>query len=367
MSIFYQIDSTRVSLREYWWWRRSPLVIVRWLQKWLRLPIRCSSDDPNTDSTLPYIVESLHPDIAAGLAPLTAELAGLGFGDPVFHEIYDPCTQTVIGWATFRHGSGRYWARIHRRIWHQTANPNRALFPLFFTSFADGTFLVSSAGKPDMAAPPTVQMNRMPGAGTGRLWESHQRLTEQLAGRKMVAPVNSREDVVAETERLQVQVRDFHLARGVFRARTAAEQGQADAFAARVAQTQAAGLEHGEVLAEWDKLQDKKPGWGATLWVLAGSLVLFIALGAARWNWQLTLWLIPVPVFMRWGIGWRCARFTTAICGCSSSRCLGRRSRGKIGMCRAGKRPWCRSPARCRGSRWGWCWASPGWYCKSAG
>jgi hypothetical protein len=49
MGEFYQIDSTKVSHLEYLWWHKSPLVIFSWINKWLRIPVRCSSDDPNTD------------------------------------------------------------------------------------------------------------------------------------------------------------------------------------------------------------------------------------------------------------------------------------------------------------------------------
>ena len=219
MSQFYEIDSTRVSHREYWWGSKSPLVILGWLIKWLRIRIPSSSDDPNTESTLPFVVESLPPDIAAGFEPLTQELTTFGFSDPVYHVIHDPGTRTTVYWATFRHESGKCFARIHQRIWQQASKSNRGLFPMFFTAFTDGTFLVSSAGKPDMAAPPTVQMNRMYRARCPRLWEAHQRLAEQTGDRKMIAPAKTREDLVALTERQHVLVRDFHLARGVFRRR----------------------------------------------------------------------------------------------------------------------------------------------------
>jgi Zn-dependent protease len=277
------------------------LVIIPWLMKWLRIPNPCSSDDPNTESTLPFVVENLPVEIANGFEPLTHELAGLGFFDPVYHAIHDDGTRTTIYWATFRHDSGKYIARIHQRLWQQAANPNRALFPMFFTPFSDGSFLVSSAGKPDMASPKTVTMNRMPRATPGRLWAKHQQLSDKLESRKLIAPVKTREDLIAVTEQHHVLLRDFHLARGVFRPRTEAEQAGAEAFAARVAEVQASGLEHAEVMAELDKLQEKKSGWGATGWMLVGSVVLFIALGAARWNWQITLWLIPVLFFHECG------------------------------------------------------------------
>ena len=297
MNTFYKIDSTRVSLREYWWWHRSPLVLISWLMKWCRAPIRCSSDDPNCESTLPCVAEALPPEIATRFEPLTGELAALGFFDPVHHIIDDTGTRTTIYWATFRHESGNHFARIHNRVWRQAPNPNRALFPMFFTAFTDGTFLVSSAGKPDMAAPPMVQVNRMFGAPAARLWEKHQQLLAQVSERKLVSPIRSREDLIELTERHHVLVRDFHLARGVFQTRTTEEQAQAASFAASVADAQAQGAENAEVLAELRDLQEKNSGWAATVPILVVSLILFVVVGVARWNWQYTALLIPVLLF----------------------------------------------------------------------
>jgi Zn-dependent protease len=297
MSQFYELDSTRVSHREFWWGTKSPLVLIGWLTKWLHIRIPGSTDDPNTESTLPFVVESLPPEIAASFEPPTLELTALGFSDPVYYVISDPGTRTTIYWATFRHESEKCFARIHRRIWPQTPRLSRSVCPMLFTAFTDGTFLVSSAAKPDLAAPATVQMNRMHRAATERLWEAHQRLADLAGARKMVAPVKSRGDLVAMTEQLHVQLRDFHLARKVFRPRTPAEQAKADAFARSVEEARAGGLEHAGVLAEMQKLQEQKPGWAAAGWVLVISLVLFLALGAARWNWRFTLLIIPVLLF----------------------------------------------------------------------
>src|SRR5690349_8430076 len=110
MSQFYAIDSSRVTLREYWWGTKSPLVLVIGaLLKCLRVRIPSSSDDPNVDSILPFQVQELPAEIAARFQPRTAELAALGFSDPVYHLIYDPGTRTTIYWSSFRHETGRHF------------------------------------------------------------------------------------------------------------------------------------------------------------------------------------------------------------------------------------------------------------------
>jgi Zn-dependent protease len=301
MSEFYYIDSSRVSHREYWWGNPSPLVLVGWLIKWLRVPIPGSSDDPNVDTTLPFVVESLPSEILAKFEPVAADLTALGFGDPVYHTIHDAGTRTTWYWATYRESSGTCFARIHHRVWHQAQKPSRALFPMFFTEFTDGTFLVSSSGKPDMAAPESIQMVRLHKAPTLRLWAAHTDAMEKLKQNRMVAPIHSREEVVAATERHHVLTRDFHLGRGVFRPRTAAEQAKAEAYTKSVAEAQALGHEHAEVIAELDRLQDQKPSWAPAVWILVLSLVGFLAAGAASWDWKFTLLIIPVLLFHELG------------------------------------------------------------------
>ena len=302
MSTFYDLDSTQVSHREYWWGNRSPLVLIGWFTKWFRLRIPGSTDDPNVDSTASFLVTELPPEIAARMEPLALELTALGFREPVYHQINEPGSPTTIYWATFRHSTGQHLARIHHRAWQQTRTVQRALFPLFITEFTDGGFLVSSSGKPDLDAPPTVRMNRMRKAATLKLWEAH----EQLAANSFdqsIARIVTREQIVASGERLHVLLRDFHLARGVFRERSAEAQASAQAFAAKVAEAKAGGLEHAEVLAELDRLQSKKPGWGNAAWILVVSIIAFLAAGtggeggAGGRDWSLTLWLVPVLLF----------------------------------------------------------------------
>jgi len=120
MSIFYEIDSTHFSFKEYWWGNPSPAVLIAWTIKLLRIRTPGSSDDPNTDSTVPFVVDQLPQDVASGFASLAFELQGLGFLDPVYHLIHDPGTRATIYWATYRHESGKYFARIHQRIWQQS-------------------------------------------------------------------------------------------------------------------------------------------------------------------------------------------------------------------------------------------------------
>jgi Zn-dependent protease len=294
MKEIYAIDSTRISCREYWWGTKSPFILIGLLLRFLRIRLPSSTDDPNVASTLPWVVDALPEDVAKRFEPLAAVLSTLGFNPVAYHCIFDHGTQTAIYWTTFVHSSGRHLARIHQRIWSRSQAVSRAIFPVFLTEFNDGTFVVSSSGKPDMLTPETVQMNRMPGAAPDRLWSSHeQRVTAAEAQRQVISATN-KEQATAAIERHHVLLRDFNLQRGVFRPQTADEEVRAAAVAASIDRAQANGLQNGDVIAEMERLQNQKPGWKNALWLLVISIIAFVALGAAAWDWKFTLWLIPV-------------------------------------------------------------------------
>jgi Zn-dependent protease len=293
---FYSIDSTRVSHKEYWWGNRSPLVLIGWLTKWLRIRLPNSTDDPNVESTYPFIREALPDDVAIGFSPLVTTLQQLGFEEPVHHVIQDPGTSTTIHWATFRHSSGQHFARIHKRIWHQAQKSDRGTFVQFFTSYADGTFLCSSSGKPDLDAPPTVTMLRRRGMDPSRLWDEHLKVSGAQVGKEIISSSNT-QDTLYAIERLHALLRDFHLARGVFKPRNEAERASDEAFTTRVAEANAGGMQYPEVLAELERLQTAKPGWGNAIVILIISIAMFVAAGTAYRNWEFTLLLIPILLF----------------------------------------------------------------------
>lgn len=295
MSEFYDINSTKVSLKEYWD-EANVLAVIGWVLKTLRVRTPCSTDDPNVDSTHSFLVHALPDWVMAEFQPIFASLETLGFHSPVFHFINDPGTQTTVYWATLQHQSGAHFARIHRRNWDRAANVKRKPFVMFFTGFMDGTFLVSSSGKPDLAVPPTVDLKRKTGAKPEALWAFHEQ-RRGATGRQDFVAVSNRDELLWSVERHHILLRDFNLARGVFCPRSANAKAQADAYAARVETARASGSSYPEVMAHLDALEQKKPGWGSALWVLLGSAILFLAAGAAQWDWKFTLWLIPVLFF----------------------------------------------------------------------
>ena len=295
MSEFYDINSTKVTHREYWV-QSNVFAIIGWVLKWLRIKLPSSSDDPNVDSTLPFVVTALPDWIMQEFKSHITVLESLGFHSPVFQLIHDPGTQTTLYWATFQHQSGGHFARVHYRQWDRAANVKRKPFVLFCTEFLDQTFLVTASAKPDYASPPAATLKLKPGWATETPWAWHE---QRLAGsgKTDVVSVSNRDEMLWSIERHHVLLRDFHLARGLFYPRSAESQAKAAVHQARIEQAKATGLEFPEVMAHLNDMQEKKPGWSNALWVLLGSAVLFLVAGGTQWDWTFTLWLLPVLFF----------------------------------------------------------------------
>ena len=295
MPTFYQIDASRSEMREFWWGSKSPFTLLAaCFIKLFRTKVPMSCDDVNADTTFDGVVEELPREVEEKFVPYVIDLAGLGFDDPVYHFIEDHGTKTRWYWATLRNASGQDCARIHHRQWDATSKSDRGTFVLFFTEFTDGTFLLSSSGKPDVSAPASIQMNRMPKASVTDLWTAHSRLATAASMKKQIQPVSTRDELINACEHLHVLQRDFHLQRKFFRPRTDEERQDADSLAVQLEVARLSGSDNPGVVAELVKLQEQKPTWKSGIWVLIISIAAFFLIGAARQDWKFTLWLIPI-------------------------------------------------------------------------
>jgi Zn-dependent protease len=294
--MFYKIDSTRITLREYGWAHRSSVVLLAALLKLFRIRLDSSADDPNVASLQPFEQpESALPAVVrTAWASLLGDLRAQGFEDPVFHAIADAHHLTQIYLVTLRHASGRAFARIQYRLWQKPHPPKTFLFPCLITVFADHTMLVTTAAKPDLAGPGVCRINRKMGASVSDLWASHQSLLDREWAGKVVVPTRNRQELEQASESHHAVIRDFHLRRGVFVPMSDAERAQAQAMEAHMKSAQADGLPHAEVLAELRHAERSQPGWGTALVIFAVSLVLFLGAASARWALDTVLLLIVV-------------------------------------------------------------------------
>ena len=171
--MFYRLDSTRITLKEYWWGMPNPLVLLGWMAKWLRIRLPGSVDDPPVESLEPFRVDftELPRDACAEFAPVDEDLRACGFHSPECYWIRDTPRQTDIYQVVYPHESGKAFARVQYRVWNQPKPARQYRSVTFLSRFRDGSWLVSTTAKPDMLAPPSCRVNRKVGArsrGFGR-------------------------------------------------------------------------------------------------------------------------------------------------------------------------------------------------------
>lgn len=332
--MFYELNSARVTLREYSWGMPWPLVPILLplvaILKLLRVRVPGSCDDPNVDLLAPYRVDPADiPDSArAALRPLEEQLVGCGFIDPVYYAMFDPATMTRIYQAVFRHPAGTTIAKAHLRVWFRTKPTRQYVFPMFISAFRDGTFLVSTAGKADLLSPPSCALNRVVGVSVADLWRSHgEQLVLQGFG-KTAEVSRSQRDTMDLVERHHAAVRDFHLQRGVF-VEPIAVPAVPTEIAEELTTTVIAigsqepailgnpsnstnrmpGTSSGQeslipadametaTLAEIQRLESRKAGWGNAALTLLFTVALFFMLGIPGQKWQALL-LIAAVLFV---------------------------------------------------------------------
>lgn len=119
---FYRVDSSRSSFTELWRDMRSPVVLLAWLSKLLRISLPGSVNDPNVVALHPFVVadeaveDEIDPAVLEKFQPVLRELTGLGFGEPVYYLISDEFHHSRSTQAALLHRDGRSVARITHRI-----------------------------------------------------------------------------------------------------------------------------------------------------------------------------------------------------------------------------------------------------------
>jgi Zn-dependent protease len=301
--MFYKFDSTRITLREFFAEGKISVLLSGILGKIFRFQLSCSTDDPPVDFIAPFEIseEALPPEIIAKFAPVRAELESFDFQAPIFHAITETLTSTQYYWATFYHVSGESCARIHYRRWTTPSPARTHFFPLFFSGFTDGTWLVSTAGKVDMLAPPQVRELRMVKASATTLWQAHSaELAREKTARTCYAS-NSDQYLRQLSELFHAAYRDFHLKRGVFVSQTPSDLEQQAAIQAAQQQAVATGSQYPEVHAQIEALQRKQASWTNAILLLIFSLIFFVGAGSATWNYEFALLIVPILIFHELG------------------------------------------------------------------
>lgn len=270
--MFYKLDTTRITLHEYW--RASP--------------------HPNVESLAPFRVPTaeLPEEAQAKFRSLHGELQGCGFHSPVCYRVNDAMHQTDVCQAVYRHESGQAFARVHYRVWNLAGATEACFFTTITSCCTDGTTLVSTTANVNAPLPPSCRVNRSVGTSVGVLWESHQ---NQLGDGNLTqtVPVRTDQELGEVIQSHHGEVCNFYLRQGMFLPMSEAEQAEAGIVEPPEMKPDDSH-EKAAILAEITRLQEKSSSWISTVVVLGISVVLFMAMGAIWWSWEFLLFLLPI-------------------------------------------------------------------------
>ena len=300
--MFYAVDTARRTAREVWWWQRSPLVVISYLQWLLRRRVMCSVDVPAVASLRPFAVDAAAvPDEArAALADWVGELEGLGFRDPAWHVIDDDLLHTRTVQATFSHPSGEAFARVQHGRWSFLSPPRTTRFAEVVSTCDDGSMLWTQGTRQGLEPTPDCDTAYVADATPTALWTIHRDRVTRGRFARAVTPLRDRAAVADAAERLHARVCAPLVARGLYRPRTDDETRRAAALTARRVSTSDAG-QHADVLAEIDRLERPQTSWRKAVLVLLVSVGLFLAAGAWQWSLEYAALLVPVLLFHELG------------------------------------------------------------------
>jgi Zn-dependent protease len=191
------------------------------------------------------------------------------------------------------------------RIFYSKATSGTITIEKVVTSFGsplkDGRVLVTSDMRPYFqSGPPNFIVERRVGASPSVLYEAHLKRLGQVpeADIQLIQTTTQRNAFVDDCEQQAV---DFNVRRGLYVMVSPEELAQKETENASTQTALAQGEKYPQVLAEIERVRNKKASWTSTLWILGVSIVLFVALGAFRWSWQTVTILVGVLFFHELG------------------------------------------------------------------
>lgn len=282
---FYRVDSSRASFGELLRDAGASTVWLVWITKLLRVKLPGSVNDPNVQSLAPFETDpaTLPPEVVARITPTVEQLRSRGFTPVAWYSIVDLFHASRLHFALLSHTSGSGLARVAFRTEGTSVPPKSHFHVEFITELADGRFLWSTSAKAYLDAPRECVLNAQPKMEPALLWTTHQQRLDTLRVDQRVAAVRNPADPRELLERHHAVVRDDRLRRRLFAPMSRDELERAAAVDQYRVGAATGQLREADVLAELDKLQNRKASWTTTVLILAVSLVLFFRVGTDSW------------------------------------------------------------------------------------
>ncbi|HAB19872.1 MAG TPA: hypothetical protein DCE44_25990, partial [Verrucomicrobiales bacterium] len=298
-SKLYRVDNRRLTLRECWNQTRSANVLILWLLKLLRIRISLPPMPyPEAVHQLALDRDALPPTAVSRLDPLVVELESEGFHSPRYYRYASSRGRTEIFIAALIQSRGEAIARVMYVIGHESHPPLERTRVFILSVLSDGSWLVTSPQRAEFEPSPGVEVIRLLDAPPARLAQAHLEALNSRRAANPPIPVPTQEEAETVADRYERSCFDHGIRRGLYVPLTEAEEAneQEAVVAAEHAKAEV-GSKHADVLVEIERLQNPKSSLKNALWILGVSLVAFVVLGGAKWEWEFVLLLIPILLF----------------------------------------------------------------------
>jgi Zn-dependent protease len=306
--VVYKVNSSRASFGELWRDNRSPLVLIGWITKLMRVRLPGSVNDPNVESLRPFEVSanSFPEDVRSRIDPMLKELGAVGFdiADPIYHFINDLFNHSRSYIVSVWRLDGRAIGRMFLRMEGSNNPPKTHAYCDLLSEVGGGGFLWTTSAKAVLDAPAGLAVKQHIGFSPSQLWAEHEKRLVTMGGDRAIVPAADRAAAIELIARHHARIRDFHLRRGVFDPMSESEQRSSDSLQASYSQASAEGFAYPEVMAELERIQNKRTSWVSGLIVLVISVALFIGIGLPGVDqgpatggtraWELLLLVVPI-------------------------------------------------------------------------
>jgi Zn-dependent protease len=297
--MFYKLDSTRLTLREYAWSTPVLALPVVLLLKLFRVRLSLSAAIP--DSIEPFRAErdEIPEDILEKIGELEEEMRRCGFIDPAYHWICDPYGSRRLCMATFRHTSGTAIGQITFGRAEAQNPPKETLSAAFVTCYRDGTYFVTTNRKPEMLSSPLHDVQRHIGASVIDLWQLHCQQVSLKTFGKGAFTVSSQEEMLELAEKEEEDGIAFQVERGVLVPHDEAQQKTIETVMTAVGSE--ADRAFAAVYDEIDRLVNRKGSWGSVIVALILSIIMYFVMRDQAQGWRSIATIMGVMFFHECG------------------------------------------------------------------
>ena len=293
---YYRTESRKLSFTEYWNMTRSWKVLFPWLFKMLRISFPLGGGLPRYPSQRDIeISEDLLPaGTRQKLQPILDECLQIGFHSPRYFHLQNTRGDVETAFIALLHSSEEAVVRIFYTLARQVHPPLETVAIGILSALENGTVCVTTSQREMMKPPPGTKIVRRVDAKPAALWAAHEALLASERRGSAVRRWQRHEQTDDFVDAYEDANWEFNIKRGVYVPMLEQDLEQDRRQVEARTSLESAGSPNAGVLAELSVQEEKKTGWGNAAFILALTVLVFIAAGAWQWSWNFVLMLVPI-------------------------------------------------------------------------